>query len=93
MIDDIDRMILTILQDNARISNAEIARRVEMAPSAIYERIRKLEERGVILGTGHASTRPRWIWDCWRMSWCERTRGRARSTRCGRRGRRSCSRR
>lgn len=52
MIDDIDRKILTILQEHARISNAEIARRVEMAPSAVYERIRKLEERGVILGYG-----------------------------------------
>lgn len=50
MIDDIDRTILTILQDNARIPAAEIARRVEMAPSAVFERIKKLEERGVIRG-------------------------------------------
>lgn len=50
MIDDIDRKILTILQQNARTSNAEVARQVGMAPSAIYERIRKLEERGVIAG-------------------------------------------
>ncbi len=48
MIDDIDRQILTILQDNARTAAAEIARRVEMAPSAVFERIKKLEERGVI---------------------------------------------
>jgi Lrp/AsnC family leucine-responsive transcriptional regulator len=50
MIDAFDRQILDILQENARISNAEIARRVGLAPSAIYERIRKLEERGVIQG-------------------------------------------
>src|SRR5690606_4613296 len=50
MIDASDRHILDILQDNARISNAEIARRVGLAPSAVYERIRKLEERGVIQG-------------------------------------------
>lgn len=50
MIDDIDRQILTILQDNARTSNAEVARQVGMAPSAILERLRKLEERGVIEG-------------------------------------------
>jgi Lrp/AsnC family leucine-responsive transcriptional regulator len=50
MIDDIDHRILTILQDNARVSNAEIARQVGMAPSAILERIRKLEERGIIEG-------------------------------------------
>src|SRR6185369_10360512 len=45
-----DLKILKILQANARTANAEIARVVEMAPSAILERIRKLEERGVILG-------------------------------------------
>jgi Lrp/AsnC family leucine-responsive transcriptional regulator len=50
MIDDTDRQILAILQDNARTSNAEVARRVGMAPSAVLERIRKLEERGVIRG-------------------------------------------
>jgi Lrp/AsnC family transcriptional regulator, leucine-responsive regulatory protein len=50
MIDDVDRQILTILQDNARTPAAEIARRVEMAPSAVFERIKKLEERGVIRG-------------------------------------------
>lgn len=48
MIDAIDTKILTILQENARTPNAEIARRVGMAPSAIFERIRKLEEVGVI---------------------------------------------
>lgn len=50
LIDDIDTRILRILQDNARTSNAEIARQVGMAPSAILERIRKLERKGVILG-------------------------------------------
>jgi Lrp/AsnC family leucine-responsive transcriptional regulator len=52
MIDDVDARILDILQQNARTPNAEIARRVGMAPSAILERIRKLEERGVIEGYG-----------------------------------------
>lgn len=52
MIDDIDRKILDILQENARTSNAEIARQVGLVPSAILERIRKLEERGVIEGYG-----------------------------------------
>jgi Lrp/AsnC family leucine-responsive transcriptional regulator len=50
MIDATDREILKILQQNARTSNAEIARQVGMAPSAILERIRKLEGRGVIRG-------------------------------------------
>ncbi|MDJ0839226.1 MAG: Lrp/AsnC family transcriptional regulator [Acidobacteriota bacterium] len=50
MIDETDRKILALLQEDARLSNAEIARRVGMASSAIHERIRKLEERGVITG-------------------------------------------
>lgn len=50
MIDDIDHRILSILQSDARTSNAEIARRLAMAPSAILERIRKLETRGLIGG-------------------------------------------
>lgn len=50
MIDDTDYRILELLQDNARIANAEIARQLGMAPSAILERIRKLEDRGVIEG-------------------------------------------
>lgn len=50
MNDDIDEKILTILQQDARTSNAEIARQLGMAPSAIFERIRKLESRGVITG-------------------------------------------
>ena len=50
MMNQVDREIVRILQENARTSNAEIARRLEMAPSAILERIRKLEERGVIRG-------------------------------------------
>jgi len=52
MINEIDKQILTILQENARTPNAEIARQIGMAPSAILERIRKLEERGVIRGYG-----------------------------------------
>lgn len=50
MIDDKDKQILMILQDNARTSNAEVARRVGLAPSAVFERVRKLEEQGVIQG-------------------------------------------
>lgn len=50
MIDDIDQKILAIIQGNARTSNAEIARQVGMAPSGVLERIRKLEEKGIIKG-------------------------------------------
>ena len=50
MIDSIDKQILSIIQQDARIANAEIARQVGLAPSAVLERLRKLEERGVIRG-------------------------------------------
>lgn len=49
-LDDTDWQILAILQENARTPNAEIARQVGMAPSAVLERVRKLEERGVVEG-------------------------------------------
>ena len=41
---------MLILQKNPRISNAELARRVGMAPSGVLERVRRLEARGVIAG-------------------------------------------
>ncbi len=50
MIDPIDLAILRRLQGNARIANADIARQLDMGPSAILDRIRKLEQRGVITG-------------------------------------------
>ncbi len=52
MINGIDLEILKILQSNSRTSNAEIARQVGLAPSAVFERVRKLEERGVIESYG-----------------------------------------
>jgi Lrp/AsnC family transcriptional regulator, leucine-responsive regulatory protein len=49
-IDEIDRHILALLQDNARMAQTEIAKAVGLAPSAVLERMRKLEARGVITG-------------------------------------------
>lgn len=50
MIDNTDRQILEILQGNARTPNAEISRQVGVAPSCVLDRIRKLEEKGIIKG-------------------------------------------
>ena len=50
MIDEISLKILKILQEKARIPNVEVARQVNMAPSAVLERIRKLEKQGIIDG-------------------------------------------
>lgn len=49
-IDETDRAILSALQRNARVSNAQIARQIGLVPSAIFQRIRKLEERGIVRG-------------------------------------------
>ena len=49
-IDEIDRHILALLQDNARMTQTEIAKAVGLAPSAVLERLRKLEGRGAIRG-------------------------------------------
>ncbi|MEM8631637.1 MAG: Lrp/AsnC family transcriptional regulator [Pseudomonadota bacterium] len=50
MIDAKDREILSILLEDAAVSKAEIARRVGLAPSAISERVRRLEDEGIIQG-------------------------------------------
>ena len=50
MLDEIAVQILQILQRKARIPNVEVARQVGMAPSAVLERIRKLENQGYIDG-------------------------------------------
>jgi Lrp/AsnC family leucine-responsive transcriptional regulator len=49
-IDETDRRILSILQSEGRLANARIAERVGLSPPTVLERIRKLEEKGVITG-------------------------------------------
>jgi len=48
VLDKIDLHILRLMQDNARISNADMARELGMAPSGVLERVKKLEQKGVI---------------------------------------------
>lgn len=50
MIDKKSLKILKILQEKARIPNTEVARQVGLAPSAVLERIRKMENQGIIDG-------------------------------------------
>jgi Lrp/AsnC family transcriptional regulator, leucine-responsive regulatory protein len=47
-LDDVDLVILDMLQSNARVTQADMAKAVGLAPSAVLERLRKLEARGVI---------------------------------------------
>lgn len=50
MIDEIDWKILYELQIDARISYAELGRRIGLTTPAIIERIRKMEDAGIITG-------------------------------------------
>ena len=50
MLDEGDRRILRILQQDGRITNQELAARCAMSPSACLERMRRLRERGYIRG-------------------------------------------
>jgi DNA-binding Lrp family transcriptional regulator len=53
----VDRSILAVLRENARLPNNAIAARVGVAPSTCLARIRSLEERGVISAITPTSTR------------------------------------
>lgn len=50
MIDNINRRILNALQNNARLSYAELGKLVHLSAPAVAERIRKMERDGVITG-------------------------------------------
>lgn len=47
-LDKTDRKILAILQGNGRLSNQEVAERVNLSPSPCLRRVKRLEEAGVI---------------------------------------------
>jgi DNA-binding Lrp family transcriptional regulator len=54
-LDDIDRRILTELQEDGRMTNVELARRAGISPPPCLRRVRRLEESGFIQGY-HAQT-------------------------------------
>ena len=49
-VDDLDRRLLAYLQDDARVTSAELARRFDLSAQALQKRLKKLEEKGVIRG-------------------------------------------
>lgn len=49
-LDRTDREILRLLQNNARLSNKELAAAIGLAPSTTLARVRRLEETGVLRG-------------------------------------------
>ena len=50
MLDERDQAIIAALQDDARATYAEVARRVGLSASAVHDRVRKLERIGAIVG-------------------------------------------
>src|SRR5436853_1802779 len=50
LLDETGRKLLSALQENARLSYAELGRRIGLSPAATAERLRRLEEAGVIKG-------------------------------------------
>lgn len=56
-LDRIDYRILTELQNNARLSNKELAAKVDLAPSTCLERVKRLKASGA-LQAAHAEVNP-----------------------------------
>ena len=50
LLDDVNWRILTELQENARVSHTELGRRLGLTSPAVAERVKRLEEAGVISG-------------------------------------------
>jgi DNA-binding Lrp family transcriptional regulator len=49
-LDSIDKKILMLLQEQGRITNAELSRKVGLSAASALERVKKLERRGIIKG-------------------------------------------
>lgn len=47
-LDAIDRRILKVLQDDAKTTNVDLARKINLSPSPTLARVKNLENRGVI---------------------------------------------
>lgn len=48
MTDTIDLQLLDLLKDNSRLSYADLGRKINLSPSAVRERVQKMEDTGVI---------------------------------------------
>jgi DNA-binding Lrp family transcriptional regulator len=47
-LDAIDRKILEIMQSNAKITNAQLSKEIDLSPAPTLERVKKLEQFGII---------------------------------------------
>jgi Lrp/AsnC family leucine-responsive transcriptional regulator len=50
LLDEVGCRLLELLQGNARLSFAELGRRVGLSPPAVAERLRRMEDAGLVLG-------------------------------------------
>lgn len=50
IIDKLDRELLRLLQADGRLTNADLAQRIGLSPSACFRRLQRLEQSGVIAG-------------------------------------------
>jgi len=48
MVNGVDLSILAVLKENSRISFADLGRKISLSPSAVRERIHKMEDAGII---------------------------------------------
>jgi DNA-binding Lrp family transcriptional regulator len=55
-LDDIDRRLLTLLQENARYSAVELADRIDVSDNTVHNRLERLEDAGII--SGYTATVP-----------------------------------
>jgi len=49
-LDEVDRRLLRVLQGDGRITNADLAKACHLSPAACHERVKRLRDRGVIVG-------------------------------------------
>ena len=63
-LDATDKAILNELQQNGRISNAELAQRVYLSPPATHARVKRMEKAGVISGYSAQINRELTGYDC-----------------------------
>jgi Lrp/AsnC family leucine-responsive transcriptional regulator len=50
LLDGTGRKLLSVLQENARLSYAELGRRIGLSPAATAERLKRLEDAGIVTG-------------------------------------------
>lgn len=50
MVDKTDQQIIQVLQEDSKISNAALSQKLGLKASTVYERVKRLEKRGVIRG-------------------------------------------